>query len=223
MRRRFERDALAHALTVVGLEESMQRRMTTFIVMAAAAIALSANPAAAQRRDGGNSGGGRVAGARAAARVSPGRGTIGRAVPRGGARPRVVRPSVSTRTTVITPSHLAHGGAGRFGLRTGLPRSYGYAPYGYASPWYSSGYSSGNYGGYGRGGHARLRILGVPRNGEVYVDGAYAGLVDAFDGVFQHLELTPGPHRIEIRAPGGAPIVFDVQAQGGRTLTYRAR
>jgi hypothetical protein len=57
----------------------------------------------------------------------------------------------------------------------------------------------------------------------VYVDGYYAGIVNDFDGVFQHLELQPGAHQIEIRAPGFIPIVFDMQTIAGRTITYRAQ
>ena len=40
-------------------------------------------------------------------------------------------------------------------------------------------------------------------------------------GVFQHLDLDPGPHQIEIRTPG-QPIVFEVNVQPGRTIRYRA-
>ena len=34
------------------------------------------------------------------------------------------------------------------------------------------------------------------------MDGAYAGIVDDYDGVFQRLDLEPGSHEIEIRSPG---------------------
>ena len=47
----------------------------------------------------------------------------------------------------------------------------------------------------------------------MYVDGSFAGIVADFDGAFHHLMLTAGPHRIEIRAPGYQPIVFDVAIQ----------
>jgi hypothetical protein len=100
-------------------------------------------------------------------------------------------------------------GGGAYGYRYDYPNYYGY--------------SSGYYGGYARGSHARLRVLGAPPYAEVYVDGYYAGIVNDFDGTFQHLELVPGPHQIEIRAPGFAPIVFDMQAIDGRTITYRAQ
>lgn len=109
-------------------------------------------------------------------------------------------------------------------------RRYGYRSYGYGYDPYLSGYggsgyygTSSYYGGYARTGHARLRILGAPEDAEVYVDGYYAGIVDDYDGVFQHLELDPGPHQIEIRVEGFAPIAFDMQAIDGRTTTYRVR
>jgi hypothetical protein len=57
----------------------------------------------------------------------------------------------------------------------------------------------------------------------VYADGYYVGIVDDFDGVFQHLELEPGAHRIEIRGPGLPPTAFDVNIQPGRTITFHVR
>jgi hypothetical protein len=56
----------------------------------------------------------------------------------------------------------------------------------------------------------------------VFADGYYVGIVDDFDGVFQHMNLEAGPHRIEIRAPGYPPIAVDVNVQPGETITYRA-
>lgn len=105
----------------------------------------------------------------------------------------------------------------------GYPYSFGYSPF--ANPYdpYFGNYSSGSYWGDPRSGRARLRIVGAPRDAGVYVDGYYAGIVDEFDGVLQHLELEPGAHQIEIRAPGSVPLVFAVQAVSGRTITYRAQ
>jgi hypothetical protein len=57
----------------------------------------------------------------------------------------------------------------------------------------------------------------------VFVDGYYVGIVDDFDGVFQHVNLEAGEHRIEVRAPGyDEAISFDVYVQPGRTITLRA-
>ncbi|BCS30969.1 hypothetical protein TBR22_A01700 [Luteitalea sp. TBR-22] len=67
-----------------------------------------------------------------------------------------------------------------------------------------------------------LRIVDAPRDAQVFADGYYVGIVDDFDGAFQHLNLEPGPHRIEIHHPGFAPVTFDVDVQPGRTITLRA-
>jgi hypothetical protein len=57
----------------------------------------------------------------------------------------------------------------------------------------------------------------------VFADGYYVGIVNDFDGIFQHLNLEAGPHTIEIRLPGyNDAIRFDVVIQPGRTITYRA-
>ena len=68
-------------------------------------------------------------------------------------------------------------------------------------------------------GEIRLQVR--PREAAVYVDGYYAGVVDDFDGVFQRLKLEAGAHRLEVRAPGFRPLVFDVLVTPGETTTYR--
>lgn len=104
-----------------------------------------------------------------------------------------------------------------------------YDPYwGYYDPFYSRGYYA--YGPSGTRykdkddrdyniGSLRLKI--EPADAEVYVDGLYRGVVDEFDGVFQRLKLEAGAHRLEIRAPGRQPLVFDVLVTPGETTTYR--
>jgi hypothetical protein len=47
-----------------------------------------------------------------------------------------------------------------------------------------------------------LRIDVTPKEAAVYVDGYFAGVVDDFDGVFQRLHVTPGPHEIVIYLEG---------------------
>ncbi len=104
-----------------------------------------------------------------------------------------------------------------------------YDPYwGSYDPFYSRGYYA--YGPSGTRykdkddrdyniGSLRLKI--EPADAEVYVDGLYRGVVDEFDGVFQRLKLEAGAHRLEIRAPGRQPLVFDVLVTPGETTTYR--
>ena len=67
-----------------------------------------------------------------------------------------------------------------------------------------------------------LRITDAPRDAQVFADDNYVGIVDDFDGAFQHLNLEAGPHRIEIHAPGMTPIAFDVEIPPGQTVTLRA-
>jgi hypothetical protein len=95
------------------------------------------------------------------------------------------------------------------GYRYGTPysgRVYGYAPQVYS----------------GRRVYGDVRLEVRPRNAAVYVDGYYAGVVDNFDGVFQHLTLTVGPHEIEIAAPGLEPRFFDVYIDPARTISLQA-
>ena len=66
-----------------------------------------------------------------------------------------------------------------------------------------------------------LRLKVEPTDAEVYVDGSFAGIVDDFNGHFQQLKITAGPHRVEIRAPGYQPLVFDVSIQPRHTTEYR--
>jgi hypothetical protein len=107
---------------------------------------------------------------------------------------------------------------------------YGYGAFGLGYFYYDPYYWGSAYGypaytpfrgydyGYATG---ELRLDVSPRNAEVYVDGYFAGHVDDFDGIFQSLELEEGTYRIEIVAPGFAPLQFDVRIYAGRKITYR--
>ena len=94
-----------------------------------------------------------------------------------------------------------------YGAGGGYP--FGYTPRGFYDP-----LPDRIYGG--------VRITDAPREAQVFVDGYYAGIVDDFDGAFQHVNLEAGEHRIEVHAPGLEPIAFDVMVQPGRTITLRA-
>jgi hypothetical protein len=88
--------------------------------------------------------------------------------------------------------------------------------WGYGGPyWYGGAYSYG-YSGYDMG-SVRLKLK--PRQAQVFVDGYFVGMVDEFDGVFQRLRLDEGPHRIEVRLDGFAPMEFKVYITPDRTLT----
>ena len=60
-----------------------------------------------------------------------------------------------------------------------------------------------------------------PRRAQVFVDGAYAGIVDDFRGYYQHLTLPAGRHRIEILTSGYMPLMFEITVVPDRTITYR--
>ena len=109
------------------------------------------------------------------------------------------------------------------GFGTGYPAAFGH--YGY------SGYAYAPYGyvGYNpRPSHADpytgfLRLKVQPRDAQVFVDGAYVGLVDHFDGFAQRLRLEEGTHRIEIRHPQYVPIEFEVLIVTGEKVTFEER
>jgi len=136
-----------------------------------------------------------------------------------GYRPYDYRPRV--RTYVLPYGYRPYGYRPGWSLNLYFGRpSYGYGAYGYPS----YGYPSADYGYYsfmpGRA-YGALRIVDVPRDAHVFVDGYYAGIVDDYDGVFQHLNLEVGPHHIEIEVPGYPPIAFEVRIEPGQTITYR--
>lgn len=130
-----------------------------------------------------------------------------RAVPRR-YTPRIVRPVVVRvipyRPYVYRPSY-------RSGVYYGAN---GYYPYGHTPRGYFDPIPGRPYGG--------LRITDAPRYARVFADGYYVGLVNDFDGIFQHLNLEAGPHRIEIEDEGYGAIAFDVYIRPGQTITYRA-
>jgi hypothetical protein len=123
--------------------------------------------------------------------------------------PRVVRPRIVTVVPYRPYVYRPRLGLGVYYGSNGYP--YGYTPRGYYDP-----IPGRLYGG--------LRITDAPHEAQVFADGYYVGIVDDFDGVFQHLNLEVGPHRIEVRLPGydDSAVVFDVVIQPGRTITYRA-
>jgi PEGA domain-containing protein len=102
-----------------------------------------------------------------------------------------------------------------------VPRfGFAYDPFWYGPGWGYYGYPyldvvpSENSGG--------LRLDITPKTAQVFVDGTYAGVVDDFNGHFQHLDLTPGGHRIDVRQPGFQPLTFQVYIQPGHTTDYKA-
>ena len=66
-------------------------------------------------------------------------------------------------------------------------------------------------------GYLTLRVQ--PRTADVYVDGAFAGVVDDFGGRGARL-LPAGPHRVEILAEGYETLTFDVRVPEDDTVTF---
>lgn len=115
------------------------------------------------------------------------------------------------------------------GFSVGLSLGYGYpgyyapyAPYAYGGyapyPYYAAPYVGYGYAGHAYGG---VRIDVPQKDAEVYADGYFAGIVDNYDGTLQQLNLEPGNHRIEVRAPGFQTASFEVYVEPGKTITYR--
>jgi len=68
---------------------------------------------------------------------------------------------------------------------------------------------------------ASVRLDVSPKDAQVYVDRYAAGVVDDYDGIFQHLTLRPGPHLIEIRKTDFITLTVELNLQPGQSITYR--
>jgi len=181
-------------------------------------------------------------------RPNAGGPTTGQAVPRTGRPPSTgggggsYYPGYYWGSNYYRSPYWGYGGYSGWGL--GLyaynPFWWGYG-YPYSSYWgwdpymdyYGYGFGQlypGNYGGsYASPDSAgdqdlpdgALKLKIQPRDAEVYVDGYFVGQVDSFDGAFQHLDLEPGTHRVEVRAPGHETITFEVKIAPRQNVTYK--
>ncbi len=66
--------------------------------------------------------------------------------------------------------------------------------------------------------HGYLRLEIRPATAQVFVDGLYAGTAEDFSAARSTLE--PGPHRLEIRAPGYESVTVDIVIRTRQTTTY---
>ena len=155
--------------------------------------------------------------------------TLGHAIPR--------QPGTPTRP----PSRPPHGGGDiNWGYAPWLFTGIGFYNGLYADPYWLTGFwfpydygydydpywdpteaAGAGYYGNEQGGVGGLKLKVEPSSAEVLVDGYSMGTVDNFNGVFQRMELTTGPHHVEIRAPGFRSIAFDVRIEPNDTVTYR--
>ncbi len=104
--------------------------------------------------------------------------------------------------------------------------------YGHGQGHFGHGHGHGYGHGYGGYGHARcdcgwVRISLEPRElreeAQVLVDGAHAGAVDDFDGLFQWLTLPPGGHEIQITVDGHRSFRRRILVSRSRTYQLRHR
>jgi PEGA domain-containing protein len=61
----------------------------------------------------------------------------------------------------------------------------------------------------------------TPATAAVFVDGTYVGTAANFGPTSQPLGLTPGRHRIEIRASGYQDMAFDADVTAGQVIPYQ--
>lgn len=175
-------------------------------------------------------------------RPRDGRATVGQAVPRtrppyggGGGGGGVYYPGDYYWWS--RPSYLYGYGALGLGYFYYDPFWWGVPYAGYGYPYYGGGYPYGGYSGYPYGGGyygsggsyqapsgyegvGQLRLKVTPKDADVYVDGYRVGIVTNFDGMFQRLDLTAGPHKVEIRKDGYETLSIDVRILPDETTTY---
>jgi hypothetical protein len=61
----------------------------------------------------------------------------------------------------------------------------------------------------------------TPTTAQIFVDGSLIGTVGEFTPTTRPLGLTPGRHRIEIRAPGYQTMDFDADIVAGQVIPYQ--
>jgi hypothetical protein len=108
------------------------------------------------------------------------------------------------------------GGFYPYGYGFGYGYGYGYPAYGYYGGY--GGYG-GYYGPYSYYGDVRAEVK--PKEAKVYVDGAYVGNVDSYDGWWQRLQLPPGKHRIVFRTAGYVPYAVTIRVLPGQDVKIK--
>lgn len=221
----------------------MRHLVRSLVVATAVVLAAAVVPDAAFAQRGGRGGGGggapRGGGGTAAPRgghSSQGAPVVGRAVPRGGAHPGGGPPGGGRYYGGYRPVYAHPPYWGGFGIGRGWGGYWGgFYGYGYWGPgWWGPGYATSMWwpgvGWWGApalyyppywGITSEARFLVTPRTTEVYVDGALAGVVDQFDGVFQSLTLTPGTHQISLYLDGHKRRDTNVYVAPASTLKLR--
>lgn len=203
------------------------RQLVRSVVIATAVLAATGSvPDLAFAQRSGRGGGGNRGGSGATARPAP----VGRAVPRG-AQP-VYRGGYRGNPRAVYLGRPAYWGG--LGLGWGYGGWGGYGAWG--PGWWGPGYASSMWWpGFGWWGGPAMyappyaawgvtsdaRFLVSPRTAEVYIDGALAGIVDQYDGVFQSLRLSPGTHQVSLYLDGHRRHDTNVYVAPGSTLKLR--
>jgi hypothetical protein len=155
------------------------------------------------------------------ARRSPPPSPPARAVPHPPTHPPALRPHAQARPEV-RPYLYPYYPLFDFDLVYQFPYGvYPYWRYGYPYPPYEAPLPRPGCVADETQEHGSLKLAVPQKDATVFVDGFYVGVVENFDGALEHLNLTPGPHRVEIRAPGFQTLTFDVNLQPGQSITYR--
>ena len=103
----------------------------------------------------------------------------------------------------------------------GVGAYYGGGYYGGGGSYGGGGYYGGDYRSYSYSDAGAFRLLVEPEDARVYVDGHYAGEVDDFDGMFQHLSVAPGRHEITLKKDGYRTHRLKVYAAENSTVKVR--
>jgi PEGA domain len=116
------------------------------------------------------------------------------------------------------PYPYSYPGAYGYGYPTASASPY---PYPNSAPGYASstpGYPQSGVTASATGG---ITFEITPGTAEVYIDGNFVGVVDDFSPTARPLTLSPGRHRIEVRAPGYETIVLDSDVPAAQVVPYR--
>jgi hypothetical protein len=124
---------------------------------------------------------------------------------------------VVVATTFVASPAAAEGHHGRIVVVGG----YGFGPRLYDPFW--APYPYGPYPYYGEAPMeqrpiADVRVLATPKEAAVYLDGAYAGVVGDFDGIFSRLHTTPGGHAVTLYLEGYRTVTRNIYVAPDATL-----
>lgn len=125
-----------------------------------------------------------------------------------------------------SPEHRRHGRGG-FGFGVGFARGPVFVEPFYGYPYYGFGFRGAYFGGhrYGYGNAGSVDFNVKPKDSQVYVDGAYIGVADDFDGgFFGHTAILPaGKHKVRIVSPDGRSEEREIFVMPGRELNFDFR